>query len=212
MIVNLGPAHSQSDRLAKMRGRLVPLVESLVGGADIVVAGCVVRIDRNGLGEISHRLGVARALLRHQAEKVHAGDMRRLAREDFLAELLSGRQVSEIEMTPRFGGQIVDLPQRSSNRQPLVALECCSPFRLAHEQSSPARMNLGGSVLGRFAPPAANGNIILQLQAAPAGAARLVPQRGRSDRPSEPKSPKLAQILSIPPNGPSFLFSIVNSY
>ncbi len=68
------------------------------------MAGRVVRIDRNGLGEISNGLGVARALLRHQAQKVHAVDMRRFARQDFLAELLSRRQVAEIEVSPRFGG------------------------------------------------------------------------------------------------------------
>src|SRR5262249_28724789 len=104
MIVDIGPAHSKSNRFAKMRSCLVALVESLVGGADIVMAGGVVRIDRNGLGEISNGLGVARALLRHQTQKIHAVDMRRLARQDFLAETLSRRQVADIEVSPRFNG------------------------------------------------------------------------------------------------------------
>jgi hypothetical protein len=87
------------------------------------VTGGVVRIGRNGFGEISNGLGVTRAFLRHQSKQIQTVDMRLRARQDFFAELLSGGQVSEIKTSPRFGRQVIDVPERNRDGQTLVAPE-----------------------------------------------------------------------------------------
>ena len=99
-------AHTESDRRPEMRGRFVALTQCLIGGRDIVVAGRVEFVRRNGLGEHFERDLLATLALRNDAQEIQAGDVRRLTRKNLAADVLRLREASVLMMPARLGQEL----------------------------------------------------------------------------------------------------------
>jgi hypothetical protein len=98
----------------------------------------VVGIGNESLAEEPDRLGVAPGFLRHQTQQVQALDMRWRGRQGVLAQLLSGREIAQLEAQPRLRDQVFNplrpSRRRGCNSQSLVAFESGVPLLLTHEQ------------------------------------------------------------------------------
>jgi hypothetical protein len=95
----LGIAEPEQEGLRKMRNRIVAATERLVGDGDIIVRGCVPRLERERLAEQFHRLLVVSVLLHHVAEHDEAAHMVRIAGENVAAETLCHNKVPPAVMS-----------------------------------------------------------------------------------------------------------------
>ncbi len=104
--------HAERERLAEMRARPGAVAQRLVRIAGIVMAGGVRLVRRNRFREHLHRAPVIAGCLRHQAEKVEALHMRRLARENLTADRLRFAEAARLVPTARLGGEVGDADAR----------------------------------------------------------------------------------------------------
>ena len=138
-VADILSAQTQRERRGEVRRRERVLVHELIGGCDIVMAGCVERVDRDRLGERFDRQPMLARSLGDKAEQIEASTMGGGARQDLLADGLGLGRPSRRERPPGRGELGAYIVSGGDAGNGLAACDGCSPFPSIHRKSRAPR-------------------------------------------------------------------------